>query len=457
MSIVEVAKPALRIAIYYFIFCTIYIYSSDAILNSMITEKETISAIQTYKGIVFVFLTSVFLYLIIFQYLKKLRVKVEEEQALKDQIIENQRSFENLFINNPNPMWIYDQSTLKFIEVNYAAVLKYGYSQEEFKSMTLRDIRPESEVEKLENNIKSIHSTYQVSGGWKHKTKSGDEIDVEIMSHSINYNGVKARHVIALDVTQKVKLMNDLIEAKEKAEELNLLKNNFLSNMSHELRTPMIGILGFSQLLQDENNIQEVKEVSKILNESGKRLLHTLNSLIDLSELKFGNYKVTYQSFDVCKIINDIVESYHEKASVKSLQLKFEAPNDNFEVFSDLKLVESILNNLLDNAIKFTLKGSINISVNKSFKQNIECFNIEVSDTGIGIPEDKINLVFEEFRQVSEGLSRDFDGNGIGLALSREYAMKLGGEIKIESTQGKGSKFEFILPLIYNEETDGIR
>ncbi len=239
----------------------------------------------------------------------------------------------------------------------------------------------------------------------------------------------------------------ELVIAKEKAEEMTRLKNNFLANISHELRTPLIGALGFTEILYDETTSPENKEMLKDILTSLQRLMKTLNSLIELSELESRKIEIVLSEIEVCGLINETISIYAGNANSKGLYLQKKIPPKKLYIKSDRQLLHQVINNLVDNAIKFTEKGGVIISVNGLNGSGNKKLEIKIEDTGIGIPGDCYNIIFSEFRQASEGLSRNFEGIGLGLPLSKRYIELLGGRILLNSKVNSGSVFTIELPI----------
>jgi len=251
---------------------------------------------------------------------------------------------------------------------------------------------------------------------------------------------------ISRNITDVKNLQFDLIEARDKAEESSRIKTILLNNMSHELRTPLNGILGFSEILCNEINSAEHVEMSKHINNSGKRLMKTLDSIMQLSQLESGSKALQTQEVKIENALRSIVETFEFQARNKGLY--FEVRNnvtlpghlDNFF------FIQSI-SNLIDNAIKFTREGGISIDISDRVRGGERWLSIDIEDTGIGISHDHKKLIFEEFRQASEGQNRSFEGTGLGLTIAKKMIDLLGGEISLESRIGKGSLFKIQLPF----------
>lgn len=605
--------------------------------------------------------------------------------------------YRRMFVENPQPMWIYDLESLRFLEVNEAAIEKYGYSHDEFLSMTIKDIRPAEEIDRLMDNIASTSFDLNHAGEWKHLKKNGDVIWVIIVSHLVTFDGRMARHVMVDDITERklaeqalqkseekfrnlfenhsaVKLLIDassgqitdanasatayygwaheeltsmninqintlsdeklkaemenvrintrthfefrhrhkdgsvsdvevfsssimisgkeflhsivhdvsakkfaeqrinllirsieqspvgiiitnphgIIEfvnpkylqmsglesgeligfipsllnrqsgdlhqveevwsaigagkewsgeyperrknggtfwenalvspvfdtehqishyviileditaqkrmitelkaAKEKAEESDKLKSAFLANMSHEIRTPMNGIIGFMDLLQEPDLGRELRaEYIGIVKSSGERLLSTINDIIDISKIESGQAVVNYTRTNVNQLIDRLYKFFRYEADEKGLDFSIEQKldEDHAWVSSDHVKLESILTNLIKNALKFTRRGSVKLSYRLVDDSMLE---FRISDTGKGIPADRLQRIFERFVQADVSYSRDYEGSGLGLSICKAYAGMMGGDIMVESEVGKGSVFIFTLPYLPADE-----
>lgn len=622
---------------------------------------------------------------------------ITERKKAEETIAASEANYKYLFENNPHPMWVYELETLKFLAANDTAVNKYGYSREEFLTMTLKDIRPIYEIELLEKNITTFNNDkYQKSGPWRHQFKSGEIIFVEITSHSIEFDGKKARLVIANDITVKLhaeealrkseeryrkifdddltgdfiatpdgtlllgnpalaeilgydsvdslmelnmndiypsidyreKLLNliyekkrltlyehqlkkrdgtlitvlenvigefnekgeltqikgyilditsrkeaeenirklsrgveqsptsiiitdcngnieyvnpkletvtgykleeligknprifnsgekteedyrvmwetlisgkewhgefhnktknnelfwesasispifnengkithfialkeditkqkemitELITAKDKAEEMSRVKSYFFANMSHELRTPLIGILGFSEVLQEILSTDlEKQKMAKTIHTSGLRLLETLNNILRISKIEAERVAYELQDQNIVPVLEGVVELFSKTAKEAGIKLEFTYSEESIICSTDKNLLREIMNNLVNNAIKFSEGGSVKVEVEKQE----EIARINVIDQGIGIPKDKQELIWEAFRQVSEGLSRGFEGTGLGLTISKKYAELIRSKIYFKSEEGKGTTFTIELPLSNEEQ-----
>ena len=286
---------------------------------------------------------------------------------------------------------------------------------------------------------------------------------------AVRFNVVKDRngktirtHGVNQDITKRKSIENELIEAKGRAEESNRLKSSFLGNMSHELRSPMLGILGFAEILKDElNDPSQIEMVSTIKN-SGTRLIKTLNSILDLSRIEANIQDIDISQVNLNEIIKETIKLYYPIIKNKKIFLKYVFPERNVYLNSDKDLLQKIFNNLIDNAVKYTHKGGIVVKLIVQEKQPDKKILFEIRDTGIGIPKEFHNIIFEPFRQVSEGYSRKFEGSGLGLSITKKFIELLNGSIAFSSEPGKGSTFIVTFPYKnilqeINSNTENIR
>ncbi len=310
---------------------------------------------------------------------------------------------------------------------------------EDFIGKNYKDILPLHLVKLFDKIIKETIETNEIQLCKYPLTLNNEQHHFE--ARFISFDNDKILSTIR-DITLQEQMMDELIKAKEKAEEMNKIKTNFLANMSHELRTPLHGIIGFAQLLADEIEDKELKNMSDVIHKSANRLLETLNLVLNFSKIESNKVELNYSLINLEFFVGEIIDLFKPMAESKNISIRFEIKEGLTYYFTDERLLRKILNNLLNNSIKFTLKGYVEIRVDKKDDNLI----LKVSDTGIGIPEDKFEIIFEEFRQESEGLSRNFEGTGLGLTLTKKYIDLLKGEIFLESKIGFGTTFTIVLP-----------
>ncbi len=249
------------------------------------------------------------------------------------------------------------------------------------------------------------------------------------------------------DISDHKKMLAQLIESKLKAEESDKLKTAFLANMSHEIRTPMNGILGFMDLLQQSDITgSEREEYISYVKLSGERLLNTINDIIHISKIESGITTLNETTFSINSLLNEHLKFFLPEAETKKLGLSVSSRLNEEDdiVIADRQKIESILTNLIKNALKFTATGSVTFGC--ILHNNILRFS--VSDTGAGIPADKVVKIFDRFVQAEYNFARTYEGSGLGLAISKGYAEMMGGNIIVRSDHGKGSVFTFTIPHV---------
>ena len=269
-----------------------------------------------------------------------------------------------------------------------------------------------------------------------HKPFTREELKVRVKNH--------------LDLKR---IYEELILAKEKAEQNEKLKMAFLSNMSHEIRTPMNSIIGFAELMTDDDLTEEEKQeyISIIIN-SGQQLLSIIDEILLVSKQEAGEIKLVNQNISLNRFLSDIKMASSTLLKDKPIELYLTVPQDTDLIISGDKVrLKQIFDNLLSNAIKFTERGVIELgySLIDSEPSRIEFY---VRDTGIGIPKEKQNLIFERFTQVEDPMTRKFKGTGLGLSIVKKMIELMDGEIRVKSEEGKGSIFTFTIPFLPAEE-----
>jgi signal transduction histidine kinase len=253
-------------------------------------------------------------------------------------------------------------------------------------------------------------------------------------------------HGVNIDITDKKLAEQELITAKEKAEASDRLKTAFMNNISHEIRTPLNGILGFGQILTDPAFSEIEKDgFYRMLNESCDRLLNTVTNIMDVSLLTSGNQKIYKEEFDLDKLISDVYDKFEDTCTQKNLVFSIQKKHieSGTQICTDESMVSKIIYQLIDNAIKFTSTGTIEIS----YETKGNTLFVSVKDSGIGISEKNKNQIFGNFMQEDNANTRKYEGTGIGLSIVKGLTEILGGSIFVESEKEKGSTFSLSIPL----------
>ena len=261
------------------------------------------------------------------------------------------------------------------------------------------------------------------------------------------------------DTTERQKKAEELKKAKEKAEEANRLKDQFLANISHEVRTPLNVIMGMLDLVLSTDLVQQQKEQLQMAAESASQLQHMINDILDLSKIEAGKMELDHETFHLHETVQTVISSMTLEAKKKGLKLNYCPPRDHLPclLVGDPGRLKQVLINLLSNAIKFTEQGYVEVSVEKvqQFHSRVE-LRFSVSDTGMGIDQDQVNRLFQRFSQLDGSTTRKHEGTGLGLAISKKLVELMEGDIGVTSEKGKGSTFFFTARLELQDDTSGM-
>ena len=375
--------------------------------------------------------------------------------AVKEDITLRKHNEELIKLNEEKFRLVFDQSSEALLltrpdgsidAANPAACRMFQYSEEELIARG-RNTLIDGNENSYDFHLKEQNTNGFTSAEFTFIKKGGERFLGEFSSSVFrDKDGVLRTSTIIRDITERKKMELELIKSKEIAEESNRLKSSFMANISHELRTPLTGILGYSELLTDEVE-EEHKEMVLGIYRSGLRLLETIDSILDISRIEADKYIINYADFNLKDFISGEVQIYKNSATLKNLYLRINHFRDDIEINAGKNVVHTIISNLINNAIKFTDNGGITVSYKLTSINSTDNLIIEIEDTGIGISPENQALVFEEFRQVSEGFSRSFEGTGLGLSITKKLVDMLQGKIKLLSEPGKGSKFIVTLPV----------
>jgi signal transduction histidine kinase len=308
--------------------------------------------------------------------------------------------------------------------------------------VTLEDTANKNRLESLKRG-----STFQGTFSWIRP--DGKENIIEYVGRPIKWQGKNHSIGIDRDITEKKlaenereKMIKELIAAKEKAEKSDKLKTEFLAQISHEIRTPINSIIGCIDLIKDDNIKQldqDLSDMLKSININGRRIIRTVDLILNASEMQIGTYQSTFTNINLGKkILNVIRSEYSALAEQKGLLFKFQNNLSSSVVYGDSYSIDQIFVNLIDNAVKYTESGKVDVLIDRDEENNIF---VSVSDTGVGISEEYLPHIFEPFMQEERGYSRRYEGNGLGLSLVKKYCDLNGIKIKVESKKRIGSKF----------------
>lgn len=275
-----------------------------------------------------------------------------------------------------------------------------------------------------------------------------------IQIHSVESKRKKGQCQVAISDISAHKQLLELTIARNKAEAANHAKSQFLANISHEIRTPLNAIMGLGYILsQDKTLSTKQKEQLDILQSSAESLLHLINELLDISKIEACGIALEYASFDFSALLHDVLNMLSGKVQEKKIELIKENHLTHSIYWGDAQRIRQVIINLVSNAIKFTEKGTVTVHVTTIEKEGRPNIMFSVNDTGIGIPHIKQPHIFDAFVQVDASMTRRYGGSGLGLAICKQLVTHMGGDISVQSIEGKGSTFTVILPLHVSHET----
>jgi PAS domain S-box-containing protein len=374
---------------------------------------------------------------------------ITERKKAEEAIKQERRMLRTLIDNLPDPIYVQDKECRKLI-ANKADVENIGFTnEEEVIGKTDLELFPGRIGERGYNDDKKVIISGQPVFNLEEEFISREGIKrwlqttkIPLLDKDGNVSGLVG---IGHDITERKKNLEELILAKEKAEESDKLKTAFLHNISHEIRTPMNAIVGFSALLgEPENDDKTRKSYIEVIMQSSNHLLSIITDIVDISNIEANLIKTFKNEVNVNRIIKSLCNQFIPKASEKKINFMFETGLSDSDalILTDSTKLTQVLTNLVSNALKFTENGNVKLS----YKLNNGFLEFCVADSGIGISEDQHARIFDRFYQVQNAMGRLYEGIGLGLAISKAYVEHLGGKMWLTSETGKGSSFFFTIP-----------
>ena len=380
---------------------------------------------------------------------KEFEAELEERKRMESELRLSESRFKALLDSAPEAILVLDKS-LKIVSGNKNFSALFNKSLTHVSQIEITSLFEENQAEVIQDQItQSAEGKTTVISQVKVNSQLKNNQFVEIRVSKIGIDDAVNFMLLIRDISAQIEHEESLKIAKERAEQNAQLKQEFLANMSHEIRTPMNSIIGFSRMILTRDIDTELKEIAEIIYESTEDLLVIVNDILDFSKMESGKMKLEPRNFLVREKLNRIQKMFRLKAEEKGLNFSLKVNNSVPEaLFGDEVRFGQVLNNLVSNAIKFTNKGSVNITVDATSINEKSCnLEIKVIDTGSGIPDKKLNDVFESFVQIEGRLDRTQGGTGLGLAIVKKIAKLLGGEIHVESKMGEGTIFTINLPF----------
>lgn len=377
---------------------------------------------------------------------------ISERKLAENLLKQSEERFRDIVFSTVDWVWEVDRNG-KYTYSSQKGIELLGYPHEFIIGKTAFDFMPEEEAKRVSSVFAEIvahKAPIKDIENWNIR-KNGELIclltnGLPIFNDEgelVGYRGIDK------DITERKRFEQQLIKAKEKAEESDRLKSAFLANMSHEIRTPMNSILGFTDLLLNPDlNSEERENFIKIVHKSGQRMLNTVTDIVEISKIEAGIVSIRNQEIDINSEVEEMVHFFKPEANVKGLNLMIDLflPDNKKHIETDKDKLYSIISNLIKNAIKYSESGTIKVGCGL----NDSLIEFYVKDTGIGIPAHRQEAIFNRFEQADIADTRVFEGSGLGLAIAKSYVEMLGGKIWVESKEGIGSTFNFTLPVKRN-------
>lgn len=378
--------------------------------------------------------------------LKNLYKEISKLKNVEISLVASEIRYRRLFESAKDGILILDAATGKIIDVNPFLIHLLGYSHDEFIEKAIWEIGSFKDI--ISNYDKFLElqkNNYVRYDNLPLLTKYGLKIQVEFVSNVYVSGKQNVIQCNIRDITARKEIEQELVKAKEQAEESDRLKSAFLANMSHEIRTPMNGILGFASLLHEPNLTEtEQQEYIKIIEESGVRMLNIINDIVSISKIESGLMELNISKSNINEQVEYIYTFFKPEVEIKGMQflIKKTLPFSEAFIRTDREKLFAILTNLVKNAIKYSVNGAIEIGYDKKDGS----LTFYVKDSGIGIDSSRLTAIFERFIQADISDIRAYNGAGLGLSISKAYVEMLGGKLWVESEKEVGSTFYFTIP-----------
>ncbi len=378
-------------------------------------------------------------------------VNITDIRNIENQMRINEKRYRDLFNYSQALICTHDQEGI-MLSVNPAICSTLGYSSEEMIGRSLGEFMdPKDSVDLQKDYLEIIQNEGKSKGVFRALNKSGKKLYLLFQNYLVEEKGL-APYIIGFsqDITERIQAEHELLLAKQFTEDVAKAKEIFLANMSHEIRTPMNGILGIANLLAKTQLEEQQRNYLKLILESANNLLVIVNDVLDIEKIASGRIEFEQIPFQFEERIKTSIQSFQYKIEEKGLLMSFQSSlNEDIVLIGDPYRLSQILNNLLNNAIKFTNEGriAIEISVLKTEGNKMD-IQFSITDTGIGIEPTRIDSIFEPFVQASTDTTRKFGGTGLGLSICKDLVEMQGGHISVISELNEGTTFNFSLPFI---------
>ena len=376
----------------------------------------------------------------------ELNFEINQRKKAEVSLQKSEEQFRTVFQNAPIGIVIISNEG-KITSVNKSFCDTIGFQRDEVIGIPIKYLFEKNDLEGFSQESLTVDDLpiADINTEKRLLKKEGKEINVIVKSVSILDEKGAIKHYVmqVLDISQIKHVQSELVDALTKAEESDRLKSAFLAQMSHEIRTPLNVILTSIPLIADEvsSEDEDLKIILDSVKSAGRRLQRTIDMILSMSSVQSGNYKPTFEKFNIVEDLKKMLNEFKSLSDDKGLQLKFTHPKGNSFITADRYTVNQIFQNLINNAIKYTLKGYIEVYVKNIQDEKVQ---IEIRDSGIGMSQEYLEKMFMPFSQEDAGHKREFEGNGLGLALVKKYTELNRAEIKVDSEKNIGSVFSII-------------
>ena len=378
--------------------------------------------------------------------ISELNFEINQRKKAEISLQKSEEQFRLVFQNAPIGIVIISTEG-KIISVNKSFCNTIGFERDEIIGIPIKYLFEQNDLEGFSEDGFDLNGipVADINTEKILLKKEGKEIHVIVKSVSVLDENSKVKHYVMqmLDISEIKRVQRELVEALKKAEESDRLKSAFLAQMSHEIRTPLNVILTSIPLIADEisSDDEDLKIILDSVKSAGKRLQRTIDMILSMSSVQSGNYKATFEKFDIIPDLQNMVREFKSLSDDKGLTIKFTPSDDTAFITADRYTVNQVFQNLINNAIKYTLKGYVEVYVKNLKNDKIK---IEIRDSGIGMSEEYLQKMFMPFSQEDTGYKREFEGNGLGLALVKKYIELNRAEINVESEKNIGSVFSVV-------------
>lgn len=423
-------KRSFRVPLIFGVFSALWIMFSDKIAFAMAPNLESAGLYSMVKGLVYVVLATTLIFLL-------LRKDESHKDQLMNEIAAVQRSFNLLFEDNPQAMWIYENNSLEIMAVNPAACKVYGYTPEEFRKLKITDLRREEDIPSMLKLLTDYKDELRQSGPWEHIKKDGESIFVKVVSHPLRSVGLDSTLVSVIDLTEHKKTLDELDTAMQERDDFE----SFGYTASHDLKAPIRAILGYSDLLQKEYKKKLDAEGNEFVQQIYKAGL-TMNEMLDdmLVLTGISRKPLEYERVNLSEIVQETMDTLRLQDPERILELTVQP---NMMVIADKGVIRLIAQNLLQNAWKYT-KNTTNAHVEVGNFENNEGETVYfVKDNGLGFDQSFAEHIFEPFTRAHKNAA--YEGMGIGLSIVRRAVEHHDGRVWVEAESGKGACFYFTL------------